>query len=177
MKFFSPSLCELYFTTTFVGIDNLLSNCQDIFHLLCIANGGIANHKVHKAALFFICLVSFRLLQILARYFPFQVCTKVSFISTPNCFEKWWIAAWLPCSEAYSLMDPFCSGMKLAYFPSSFCSWWRNSHIFIGIFNRCRANVRTGVHWGLERRTCPKAASTGTTPSFYWRITWEIARI
>ena len=62
-------------------------------------------------------LTSFLLAADFARYFPFQVWTEVGFISTPDCFQKWWIAAWFLCSEAYSPIDASCSGMNLAYFP------------------------------------------------------------
>ena len=41
----------------------------------------------------------------------------------------------------------------------------QDSHSFIGVFNRCRANVcgQGSMHWGMEGR--PKDGSTGTTPS------------
>ena len=45
----------------------------------------------------------------------FQVWTKVTFISTPNFFEKWWIAACLPSSEVYSPIAACCSGVNWAY--------------------------------------------------------------
>ncbi len=42
------------------------------------------------------------------RIFKFRMC------ASPNCFETWRIAAWLPCSEAYSPIAACYSGVNLA---------------------------------------------------------------
>ena len=40
-----------------------------------------------------------------------------SHVSIMSLFSVKSIAAWLPCSEAYSPIDAFCSDVNLAYFP------------------------------------------------------------
>jgi len=95
---------------------------------------------------------AFRLRLISARYFPFQVWTEVGFISTPNYFEKWWIAAVQQGILADRCLLFWC---ELGLFPSKLtASLWCISHSFVGVFNRSRANVcgqrSTGV-WNSAR--------------------------
>ena len=88
-------------------------------------------------------------------------------------------AAWLPCRETFSLIDAFCSGVNLAYFPLGLLLPCDAFLSFIGIFNCCRANVckqGSTVIWNGAR------ARRLELPVQHHRsidiaTTWEIAHI